>query len=76
MGYVYENAIILQYVRQKGGKAQCPQAGTSHIITMRDLQPARDVIRHKRRQELLSQQERASAAEATAEDMDEDLEIV
>eukprot|EP00740_Mantoniella_antarctica_P018412 CAMPEP_0198692904 /NCGR_PEP_ID=MMETSP1468-20131203/238122_1 /TAXON_ID=1461545 /ORGANISM="Mantoniella sp, Strain CCMP1436" /LENGTH=237 /DNA_ID=CAMNT_0044447165 /DNA_START=32 /DNA_END=742 /DNA_ORIENTATION=+ len=52
-GYVYDKKAITQYINQKGGKAPCPQSGTSHVISIKDLKPARSVLTQRKRAKLV-----------------------
>ena len=56
-GYVYDKQSIEQYIRKKNGSCPCPQSGTSHVITLNDLRPARNVERMRKRQKLMMTQE-------------------
>jgi hypothetical protein len=49
VGFVYERAAILDYIAKKGGRARCPEAGTSHHIAAPELRPARAVLAAKAR---------------------------
>lgn len=48
-GYVYEKKLIEQFIRAKGGRVPCPQAGAGHVITLNDLKPARHIERARKR---------------------------
>lgn len=50
-GIVYDKQAIEAYIRQKGGRAQCPQAGSAHILTIASLKPATRILNRRRQQQ-------------------------
>ncbi|KAK9785515.1 hypothetical protein WJX73_005777 [Symbiochloris irregularis] len=52
-GFVYEKADIEGYIKRQrtvGEYVKCPEHGTSHRVALKDLKPARRVVKAKRRQ--------------------------
>jgi hypothetical protein len=50
-GYIYDKQAIFNYISAKGGRAQCPQAGASHILTIASLKPATRILNRRRQQQ-------------------------
>mmetsp|Transcript_138 Transcript_138/g.301 ORF Transcript_138/g.301 Transcript_138/m.301 type:complete len:250 (-) Transcript_138:266-1015(-) len=68
-GYIYEKEHILQMLRQaRGQPIKCPEAGTSHMVTLAELRPSRRVQREKRRQVFQGTQAGGTQAAGRAEE--------
>lgn len=45
--WIWERAVIEEYIQQRGGRCQNPAAAAGVIITLAELKPARKVMREK-----------------------------
>lgn len=71
-GYVYEKKAIEQYVKNMRGRpVPCPQSGTTHVITLNDLKPARGVERMRKRAKLMRRREDEGARAGAIKEGDE-----
>lgn len=69
---MYEKKAIEQYIRAKrGAPCPCPQSGTSHIVALNDLKPARNVERMRKRQKLMQKSLRREGGAGGGDAIDE-----
>jgi len=43
-GFVYEKAPLLKYLKSKGGRCRSPIAETNHMISVKELRPAKHIL--------------------------------
>ncbi|GLC36055.1 hypothetical protein PLESTB_000532900 [Pleodorina starrii] len=74
LGYVYEHANIMEYLRGHPNGRKHPCAGVNGLLRASDLKPAEDVLRAKRRRRL-AEAMGADANDGASEDSEEVIDV-